>query len=152
MTRFCIMCGKEFELTNGLARAITCSVHRGPRKHDRKERTESFFTRGQIQAIGAAVSIVCEKYGVSLFDLSGPCRSMDLVWPRWQVMGLLRRIEGMSSTKVGWVFRRDHGTVLHAWKGIERESQTNHKRGQDWAGVIASFDRWMEDRYEAAQR
>jgi len=70
------------------------------------------------------ITTVAACYGVKESDLRGRCREMEFVLPRQIYCYLGRRLR-LSSTAVGNVINRDHGTVLHACACIEDRMDTN---------------------------
>ena len=66
--------------------------------------------------------IVAKYFGVSKEDLIGPKRSNDIAYPRQIAMYLCRDVANMTYPKIGDVFDgRDHTTVMHACRKIEKE-------------------------------
>jgi chromosomal replication initiator protein len=64
---------------------------------------------------------VAKYFRLSVEDLCGPRRTRDLVRPRQTAMYLARKLTGRSTPQIGKVFgNRDHTTVMHAVKQIER--------------------------------
>ena len=69
---------------------------------------------------------VSEYYNVTLGDLIGPTRRREVVIPRQVAMYLTREMTGMSLPQIGGVFGgRDHTTVLHSCRSVERSIQEN---------------------------
>jgi chromosomal replication initiator protein len=58
-------------------------------------------------------TLVCWEYGVKLDDLLSARRTAKIVHARQVAMTLCRR-EGISTPKIGYYFKRDHTTVVHA--------------------------------------
>jgi hypothetical protein len=75
---------------------------------------------GPVRRIQCAVS---EAYGISLGELLGVDRKARLVRPRHVAMYLSRALTQLSVPDIGRRFRRDHSTVLHAVRSIERQCQ-----------------------------
>ena len=66
---------------------------------------------------------VARYFSVKLTDLRGPRRTKQLVTPRKMAMFLIRRHTALSLPEIGKRFGgRDHTTVIHAVKKVERES------------------------------
>ncbi len=66
-------------------------------------------------------SIVCSYFGVSKTDLIGGKRSASIVYPRQIAMYLCKELTDESLSTIGKYFGgRDHTTVLHACKKVER--------------------------------
>ena len=66
--------------------------------------------------------VVGKYFSVSPADLRGSKRSNDVTFPRQIAMYLCREVANMSYPKIGEDFgNRDHSTVMHACKKIEKE-------------------------------
>lgn len=66
--------------------------------------------------------IVCKYFDVSSKDLQSSQRSNDITFPRQIGMYLCRSLTNESFPKIGDMFgKRDHTTVMHACKKIERK-------------------------------
>lgn len=64
---------------------------------------------------------VSQRYDIRLADMMGRRRTADVVLPRQIAMYLSREMTSNSLTEIGEVFgRRDHGTILHAHKKIDK--------------------------------
>ena len=75
--------------------------------------------------------IVSKYFGIDKKDLGGNKRSNDIAFPRQIAMYLCRDVANMSFPQIGIDFgNRDHSTVMHAYKKIEKEikEQNNTKR------------------------
>ena len=69
---------------------------------------------------------VCDYYGLTLDDMTGPTRKREITVPRQIAMYLTREMTGMSLPQIGNVFGgRDHTTVLHSCKTVEGNIQAN---------------------------
>lgn len=65
---------------------------------------------------------VAKYFGINKDDLSGNKRSNDIAFPRQIAMYLCREIANMSYPQIGTDFGgRDHSTVMHGCKKIEKE-------------------------------
>ncbi len=79
------------------------------------------------QGEGAQITIdriqelVCERFGVTMDELTGDRRSQNIVYPRQVAMYLARELTDSSLPKIGKEFGgRDHTTVIHATSKIAR--------------------------------
>ena len=75
--------------------------------------------------------IVSKYFGIDKKDISGNKRSNDVAFPRQIAMFLCRDVANMSFPQIGQDFGgRDHSTVMHAYKKIEKEikEKNNTKR------------------------
>jgi chromosomal replication initiator protein len=65
--------------------------------------------------------LVCERFGVTMDELTGDRRSQNIVYPRQVAMYLSRELTDSSLPKIGKEFGgRDHTTVIHATSKIAR--------------------------------
>ena len=65
---------------------------------------------------------VAKYFSINKDDLAGNKRSNDIAFPRQIAMYLCREIANMSFPQIGVDFGgRDHSTVMHAYKKIEKE-------------------------------
>ena len=55
----------------------------------------------------------CAKYGVTLEDMLGKRRDQRVVAARRWAIKRAYAETGLSTTRLGWAFRRDHCTVLY---------------------------------------
>jgi len=71
--------------------------------------------------ISAIIEAVTEHFGVRLSDLQGKRRSRSIAFPRQVCMFLARDLTGHSLEEIGGHFGgRDHTTVLHAYRTVDR--------------------------------
>lgn len=73
---------------------------------------------------------VAKYFSINKDDLAGNKRSNDVAFPRQIAMYLCREVANMSFPKIGEDFgNRDHSTVMHAYRKIEKEvkEKTNTK-------------------------
>lgn len=70
-------------------------------------------------------AIVCEVFGCTEDELRSKCRSKSLVDARHLAMWFMRECIKMSYPEIGREFsNRDHTTVIHAFRKVERERIT----------------------------
>lgn len=70
--------------------------------------------------------IVCKYFNVTAENITGSHRSADIAFPRQIGMYLCRILTNDSFPAIGTVFgNRDHSTVMHAFKKIEKEIKEN---------------------------
>ena len=66
--------------------------------------------------------VICNYFDISIKDLTSSQRSSNITFPRQIGMYLCRILTNESFPKVGAAFgKRDHTTVMHAFKKIEKE-------------------------------
>ena len=73
---------------------------------------------------------VAKYFSIDKKDLAGEKRSNDIAYPRQIAMYLCREVANMSFPQIGIDFgKRDHSTVMHAYKKIDKEikEKTNTK-------------------------
>ena len=73
---------------------------------------------------------VAKYFSIDKKDLAGEKRSNDIAFPRQIAMYLCREVANMSFPQIGIDFgKRDHSTVMHAYKKIDKEikEKTNTK-------------------------
>ena len=91
-------------------------------------------------SIATIQSEVCKFFGVNKADLVSNKRSQSIVYPRQMAMYLARDLTDMSLPKIGSEFGgRDHTTVMHAQKKIERmmkESREIYNQVQSLTALI----------------
>jgi chromosomal replication initiator protein len=65
--------------------------------------------------------LICERFAVTMAELTGERRSQNIVYPRQVAMYLSRELTDSSLPKIGKEFGgRDHTTVIHATSKIAR--------------------------------
>ena len=75
-----------------------------------------------IISIDYIQEIVCKYFDINTKDLKSSQRSNDIAFPRQIAMYLCRTLTNESFPKIGESFgNRDHTTVMHAFKKIEKE-------------------------------
>ncbi len=72
------------------------------------------------------VGIVAKEFGVSTDDIFARTRVPQIALARQVAMYLLREM-GLSSLDVGYLFERDHTTVLHACTQIGEQEKSDTK-------------------------
>ena len=91
-------------------------------------------------SIGTIQSEVCKFFGVTKVDLVGNKRAQSIVYPRQMAMYLARDLTDMSLPRIGAEFGgRDHTTVMHAQKKIERmmkESREIYNQVQSLTALV----------------
>ena len=73
--------------------------------------------------IRPVISAVAKYYGVPLGDLVSSRRTRDLIRPRHVAMYLAKQLTKHSLPTIGRVLERDHTTVLHGCRQIEKLRQ-----------------------------
>ena len=95
------------------------------------------------------IRATAKQFGVRVRDLLGPSRRKSIVTPRAVAMFLIRELTDQSLLDVGQHFRRrDHTTVLHAYRKIEKQLAANPRLREtvqnvrDALGEATSSDYW----------
>lgn len=84
----------------------------------------SFAEPEQVRVIQNAVA---RRWGLNAEDLKSVTRSRDIALPRHIAIYLVRKHLHMSFSDIGKCFgRRDHTTVLYAYRKIDAELDANH--------------------------
>jgi chromosomal replication initiator protein len=113
------------ELEGALTRVVAFSSLTG--RHMDVQLAQDVLREVFPQGEAAAVSIekiqelVCDRFSVSITELTGDRRSQNIVYPRQVAMYLSRELTDSSLPKIGRQFGgRDHTTVIHATSKIAR--------------------------------
>ena len=86
------------------------------------------------------VRAVCEHYNVSTEAMSSRSRRRELVVARQVSMYLAQKHTKMPAARIGkLVAGRDHSTVVHSCKTVERMMKTNTAFSDEIAGIESSF-------------
>ena len=83
-----------------------------------------YFTKTRLASMREIVSTVCAYYGVSDFDLQSDRRTADLIYPRHIAYYLCKVSTRQSNCAIGRFFDRDHTTILHGIRNIEKMMET----------------------------
>jgi len=76
--------------------------------------------------VDAILQAVCDYFGVKVNDIVGTCRMKKFAFPRHVAQYLCREMAGLSFPEIGARFGgKDHSTVLHACRKIERLVQND---------------------------
>ena len=100
------------------------SLNNEPISIELAEKTINEFKQQSEKVISADFikETVAKYFNVNKDDLAGDKRSNDITFPRQIAMYLCREIANLSFPKIGDEFgKRDHSTVMHAYKKIEKE-------------------------------
>jgi hypothetical protein len=77
-------------------------------------------TRPAQPRIGDIKRAACQYFNIEMVDLDSARRTLKLVYPRQLVMFLAKTKTGKSLPEIGRRLQRDHTTVLHGVRKIER--------------------------------
>jgi chromosomal replication initiator protein len=80
----------------------------------------------KIISVEMIQKVVCEFFNLNIMDLKTSRRSQHVVMPRQVAMYLTRKLTRHSLPEIGGAFGgKDHTTVMHSCKKIEKDLQTN---------------------------
>ena len=72
--------------------------------------------------------VVCDYYKISLDDIKGKKRSLNINYPRQVAIYLCRILTTESFPKIGSYFGgRDHSTIINAYQKIENDLKNNQQ-------------------------
>lgn len=92
-----------------------------------RESTANFIMhREEWTACVAIQQIVAEHYGCRLTDMAGTRRARVVAVPRMVAMYLCRKLTPASFTTLGYIFGKDHTTIM---SGIKRITAMMEKSG-----------------------
>ena len=133
-------------LEGALARLIThVSIKGGGMDVDLAERILSAMldeeTASSVISIEDIQKLVASHFDLRVSDLTGSKRPRNIAVPRMIAMYLSRKMTLKSLPEIGAAFDRNHATVVHAVKEIERKrsADDNIKR------VVSMFERQLEN-------
>ena len=72
-------------------------------------------------SIESVQKVVAEHFDLRVGDLLGRKRTANIAWPRQVAMYLSRELTGSSLPTIGDSFSRNHSTVVHACKAVEKQ-------------------------------
>lgn len=87
-------------------------------------------------SLGNIQKTVADYYGVHMKDLLGDKRPRSIALPRQVAMALCKELTDRSLPEIGTAFGRDHSTVLHNCRKIQKELLVNGKLREDWDKLI----------------
>ena len=98
------------------------------------------YARPRQVTIDKILSIVTEFYNVNISDVRGRGRPTRIARARHMAMALARKLTDLSYQSIGEAIgNRDHTTVLHAVKAIERLREKNTEVEADWKHLEAKL-------------
>jgi chromosomal replication initiator protein len=113
------------ELEGALTRVVAFSSLTGRRMDTElaQDVLRDVFPQGEAATVSIEKiqGLVCERFSVTIEELTGDRRSQNIVYPRQVAMYLSRELTDSSLPKIGKQFGgRDHTTVIHATSKIAR--------------------------------
>ncbi|HEY1605048.1 MAG TPA: helix-turn-helix domain-containing protein [Allosphingosinicella sp.] len=84
---------------------------------------------------------VCDHYGLPLRAMTVAGRAREMAWPRQVAMFLCRELTGRSLPDIGRRFGgRDHTTVLHALRAVEKRRRGDAELDRDLRLLAARLE------------
>ena len=84
--------------------------------------------------------VVAEYYRIKVSDLKSKDRSRSITRPRQLAMALAKELTNRSLPEIGKGFGdRDHTTVIHACKTIEKLREEDSGIQEDWSNLIRTL-------------
>jgi chromosomal replication initiation ATPase DnaA len=85
--------------------------------------------------------VVCDHYELPLRVMSAAGRAREMAWPRQVAMFLCRELTGRSLPDIGRRFGgRDHSTVLHALRAVEKRRREDPELDADLRRLRARLE------------
>lgn len=110
----------------GVLKNLARSARGRAKPLDRSAIEEVLAEAGQPTLRGPDLDVilarVCAAFGVTRKDLLGPSRLRGVLVPRQVAMALARDVGGWSLPRIAAAFGRDHTTVLHACRQVDRRA------------------------------
>jgi chromosomal replication initiation ATPase DnaA len=118
--RVSVLAGEVQELERQLASAY--ADLRDLRRQEAKADAEEVRRQAELkkQAALDEIDAVCVEYGVTLEQLASVHKWTEIVRPRQELMWRLRVKHGWMYKQIGLLLKRDHSTVIHAVKKVQR--------------------------------
>ena len=101
-------------------------------------------SRRRLKLLTEAAS---EFWDVTVSELLGRKRTVDIVWPRSVCMVIGQEV-GCTSTATGKFFNRDHGTALHAKKTVADLRETREAYNQQYRQFVAFAKKYISKRMQ----
>jgi chromosomal replication initiator protein len=84
-------------------------------------------------------ALVASHFGISIRTILSRCRDERTVWPRFIAIYLIRKYTRLSSTEIGTLFRRDHGSILSAIHALEARIETSRIHAAEFNFLDTQF-------------
>ena len=59
------------------------------------------------------INKVCERYGISTFEIASKSRKADLVEARTFAVNMIKETTDLTLVRIGRTFNRDHSTIIY---------------------------------------
>ncbi len=87
------------------------------------------------------LNAVAESFNITLFALLSPLRNNRTCRARFAAMRLVQKRHGVSTTRIGKMFRRDHTSAMHALRRAEEWLTTS----PEWAELYHAAEARLKD-------
>lgn len=74
------------------------------------------------------ITTAAERTGLTVDDIMGPCRKHHIVVVRFCIMDIMKSRYNMTLSEIGWIFNRDHSSIIHAIRTARNYEQTGYDR------------------------
>ena len=98
-------------------------------------------TANSVVSIDEIQKMVASHFDLRVSDLTGSKRPRNIAVPRMIAMYLSRKMTFKSLPEIGSAFERNHATVVHAVKEIERRRRAD----ENVRRVVSMFERQLEN-------
>lgn len=89
--------------------------------------SQASVTRDAVAVMKVVCEEVCRAFNLDMEKLHRNSREQAIAVPRMAVFYLGRELANISSSGMGRIFHKDHGTVLHGCQKIRDRIETDHK-------------------------
>ena len=87
------------------------------------------------------IMVTSEQFGVTPVELMGRRRPQEVADARQTAMAQTRKRIRMSTPRIGQMFDRDHGTILHAIAAVQSKRETDPRFRAKVEAVERELDR-----------
>jgi isopropylmalate/homocitrate/citramalate synthase len=84
-------------------------------------------TEKTMISVREIIAVAAEYFGVTEDDILGRTQKNPVLLARHVAIYLAKSLPAMRLVEIGYVFRRDHTTILHAQRKIARQIKTDHQ-------------------------
>ena len=91
---------------------------------------------------------VCRIRHIPVDVILKDCRYQDICEARQSAMWLARRLTTLSYPRIGYVFERDHSTVMHACRVIDKKRANNRRLEMSLTSMEDSIRQALRERWQ----
>jgi len=73
------------------------------------------------------LEVICDYFHIDFYTILNGGQFADIIQPKYLAIYFILKNTCMSTGEVGWIFNRDHATIVHARKSVENQIQTDKK-------------------------